>query len=164
MSSVFPKTRILFRTCLLSELPSHLFSFTLNVPIFYTLLPRRAGTWIRPRDHDESRLSACKLWHNTALRISLSPGGQRCGYAGPGEERVRTLAMVDGSENEIPWRGGWANSIHLCAGRHTQRLHVKLVRKERDRQVESTRTPRWVYVPALSSGRIYKGNKLRPDC
>lgn len=44
-----------------AELPSHPFSFTLNVLIFYTLLRRRAGSRIRPRDHDESRLSACKL-------------------------------------------------------------------------------------------------------
>lgn len=99
-----------------------------------------------------------------SLHAFLSPGGQRCGYAGAGEERVRTLAMVDGSENEIPRRGGWANSIHLCLGRHTQRLHVKSVRRKRDGQVESIRIPRRVYVPALSSGRIYKGNKLRPDC
>lgn len=160
MSSVFPRTRILFRTCLLSELPSHPFSFTLNVPIFYTLLPRRAGTWIRPRDHDESRLSACKLWHNTALRISpcLSVSGRTevriCRSRGG---RVRTLAMVDGSENEIPRRGGWANSIHLCAGRHTQRLHVKSVKRERDRQVESIRTSRRVYVPALSSRTNLQG-------
>lgn len=112
MSSVFPKTRILFRTCLLSELPSHPFSFTLNVPIFYTLLPRRAGTWIRPRDHDESRLSACKLWHNTALRISL-----RLSVSGRTEVRIcRSRGRTGEDFGDGGWVGKW-NSVERRLGK-----------------------------------------------
>jgi len=48
-------------------------------------------------------------------------GGRGADAGAEGGERLRTLVLVDGSENEIPRRGGLANSIHLCAGTHSAR-------------------------------------------
>jgi len=111
-------------------------------PFFTPSYKGERGMRIRRRDHDESRLSVCKLWHNTALTgaLSLSLFLRTVGRRATGARRERRKKKGRG----LGWCGGWKMKFRGEAARqipftyvwaHTVR--IKSGEKEREREREN---------------------------